>query len=72
MSTKISLCQRKTEGGLEKGLANLWRKINIKKKARAFRGQETKWGIPVKMFDIDCWGDTLRSSELPGFNLRIK
>ncbi|MGO8926831.1 MAG: hypothetical protein ACLQU3_08075 [Limisphaerales bacterium] len=37
------LCQRKTEGGLETWLANLWSRKKIKKKAHAGRGQETKW-----------------------------
>jgi hypothetical protein len=32
MSTKRSCCQRKTNGGLEKGLANLWSMKKIKKK----------------------------------------
>jgi len=41
------LCRRKTGGGLEKGLANLWSRKSITKKACAGRGQETKWDIPV-------------------------
>jgi hypothetical protein len=41
------LCQRKTEGGLETGLANLWNRKKITKKAHAGRGQEIKWEIPV-------------------------
>jgi len=36
-------CQRKTEGGLEKGLANLWSRKKITKKAHAGRGHEIKW-----------------------------
>jgi hypothetical protein len=40
------LCQRKTEGGLEKWLASLWTRKKIRKKAHAGRGQETKWEIP--------------------------
>jgi hypothetical protein len=31
------------ENGLEKGLANLWSRKKITKKAHAGRGQETKW-----------------------------
>jgi hypothetical protein len=41
-------CQRKTEGGLEKGLANLWSEKKMKKitkKAYAGRGHESKWEI---------------------------
>jgi hypothetical protein len=43
MSKKRSLCQRKTDGGLEKGLANLWSRKKIKKKFHVGRGQITKW-----------------------------
>jgi hypothetical protein len=32
--------------GLEKRIANLWRRKKITKKARAGRGQESKWEIP--------------------------
>jgi hypothetical protein len=46
MSTNRSLCQRKTDGGLEKRFANLWRRNKVRKKARAGRGQEIKWEIP--------------------------
>jgi hypothetical protein len=42
------LCRRKTESGLENGLANLWKRKNITKKPHACRGQETKWEIPVE------------------------
>jgi hypothetical protein len=52
MSTKRSFYQRKTEGGLEKGLANLWSGRKITKKARAVRGQETKWEIIVQYLII--------------------
>jgi hypothetical protein len=45
------LCQRKAEGGLEKGLANLWSKRKIPKRAYAVRGQEIKWQIPSGMID---------------------
>jgi hypothetical protein len=48
MPTKRSLCQRKTEGGLEKWLANLWSRKKITKEAHAGRGQETKWGMSAK------------------------
>jgi len=41
------LCQRKTEVGPENGLANLWGRRKITKKAHAGRGQETKWGMSV-------------------------
>ena len=43
---KHPVCQRKIEGGVAKRLANVWRRVNIKKKARAVRGQEIKWEIP--------------------------
>jgi hypothetical protein len=48
MSTKRSLCQRKTEGGPENGLANLWSRKKITKKPCAGHGQEAKWEIPDK------------------------
>jgi hypothetical protein len=48
MATKRPLCLRKTEGGPEKGLVNLWSRKKIAKKAHAGRGQETKWEIPVQ------------------------
>jgi hypothetical protein len=35
----------KAENGLAKRLANLWRRANMKKEARAVRGQEVKWEI---------------------------
>jgi hypothetical protein len=35
----------KPRGGLENGLADLWRRRRITKKARAGRGQEIKWEI---------------------------
>ena len=35
----------KTEGGLEKELANLWSGRKITKKARMGRGHESKWEI---------------------------
>jgi hypothetical protein len=41
-----TLRQRKTENGLEKGLANLRSRKKITKKAHAGRGQEIKWEIP--------------------------
>ena len=47
-ASKHPLCQRKTEGGLEKGLVNLWSRQKIMKKAHAGRGQDTKWEIPNK------------------------
>ena len=37
----------KTEGGLETGLANLWSRKRITKKAYAGRGQETKWEMSI-------------------------
>ena len=52
MSTKRSFCQRKTEGGQEKGLANLWSRKKITKKAHAGRGQEAKWEMSIE----DCPG----------------
>jgi len=38
--------ERKTDGGLEKVLANLWSRKKIKKKVHAGREQEAKWEIP--------------------------
>ena len=49
MATKRPLCQRKIEGGLEKGLANRWNRKRIAKKAHADRGLETIWEIPDYM-----------------------
>jgi hypothetical protein len=42
-AAKRSLCQRKTEGGLEKELANRWNRKRITKKSHTGRGQEAKW-----------------------------
>jgi hypothetical protein len=39
--------QRRTKGGLENGLVNLWMRKRIMKKAHAGRGQESKWGILI-------------------------
>jgi hypothetical protein len=47
LATNRHLCQRKTEGGLEKVLANLWSRQKIAKKLYASRGQETIWEIPI-------------------------
>ena len=49
IAAKRPLCQRKTGGGLEKGLATLWRGKRITKKAYAGRGQTTKWEILVNL-----------------------
>jgi hypothetical protein len=46
-ASKYPRCQRKTKSGLEKSLANPWRKSKVKKKTHAGRGQESKWEIPV-------------------------
>jgi hypothetical protein len=46
-ATKHRRCQRKTENGLENGLASLWRRKRITKKALAGRGQEIKWEISI-------------------------
>jgi hypothetical protein len=43
------MCQRKIEGGQEKGLANLWSRKRITKKAHAGRGQEAKWEISINI-----------------------
>jgi hypothetical protein len=43
LSTNRSLCQRKTEGGLENELVNLPSRKRITKKAHAGRGPEMKW-----------------------------
>jgi hypothetical protein len=40
------LCQGKAENDLAKRLANPRRRANMKKEARAVRGQEIKWEIP--------------------------
>jgi hypothetical protein len=48
MSTKRSLCQRKTEGGQEKGLAYLWRRKRITKKANAVVGQKPNGKSQIK------------------------
>jgi hypothetical protein len=42
------LCLRKTGGGLQKGLANLWKRKKIAKKAHATRGREIKWAMGAK------------------------
>jgi hypothetical protein len=47
-------CQRKTEGGQEKRLANLWRRNRIKKNGRAGRGQQIIWEIPGKYESVYC------------------
>ncbi len=53
---KLSPCRRKTDGGREKELAHLWKEKKITKKARAGRGQEIKWEIPVKTYyTIALW-----------------
>jgi hypothetical protein len=40
-------CSRQTEADWEKRFANLCRKLKVKKKAHAGRGQEIKWEIPI-------------------------
>jgi hypothetical protein len=40
------LCQRKAENGQEKGLANVCRRVKVKKKVHAGRGPEAEWEIP--------------------------
>ena len=52
MSTNCSLCQRKTEGGREKGLANLWRRKKIRKTPHVDRGQTIKWEIPIQTSEV--------------------
>jgi hypothetical protein len=59
MSTKRALCPRKTEGGLEKDLANLWSRKKITKKAHAGRGQETKWEIRFNCYQKQDKGTQL-------------
>jgi len=39
----------KTEGGLEKGLANQWSRKRITKKAYTGCGPETIWEIPIQI-----------------------
>jgi hypothetical protein len=39
--SEAALCHRKSEGEVEKGLANPWKRKNITKKAHAGRRQET-------------------------------
>lgn len=41
--------RKTTEGGLEKELANLWRRSKVTKNAHASRGPEAKWEIPVEL-----------------------
>jgi hypothetical protein len=56
LATNRSLCQRKTEFGPEKRLANLWsrqRITKIAKKVHAGRGPETIWEIPDKTWDAE-------------------
>jgi hypothetical protein len=43
---------KKTEPNWKKRLANLWRRVKVKKKAHAGRGQEIKWEIPVENADL--------------------
>jgi len=40
--------RKKTAGGLENGLANLWRRKKITKETHADRGPEAKGGNPQK------------------------
>jgi hypothetical protein len=49
MTGSLDDAERKTGGGLEKGLANLWSRKRITKKAHAGRGQETKWEMSAKL-----------------------
>jgi hypothetical protein len=44
----IPCARERPRGGLENGLAKLWRRKKITKKAHAGRGQETKWEISGK------------------------
>jgi hypothetical protein len=71
MSTKRSLCQRKTEGGLEKGLENLWSRKKITKKAHAGRRQETKWEIPANCPGARPGSELLRPAYLGSFEQHI-
>lgn len=48
-------CQRKGEGGVEKGLANLWSRQKILKKFRAGSGHETIREITVETYDSFRW-----------------
>jgi hypothetical protein len=48
------LWKGKAENELAKRLANLWRRVNITKKAHAGRGQELKWEIPGDESFPDC------------------
>jgi hypothetical protein len=56
------LCHEKTEGGLEKGLANMWSGKRITKRAHAGRWQETKWEIPEGMY---CQSTTQQNLQTP-------
>src|ERR1035437_10967578 len=47
LATNRPLCQRKTEGGREKRLANLWSRKKIRKTPHVDRGQTIKWEIPI-------------------------
>jgi hypothetical protein len=45
---RTSRAGQKPEGGLEKGLANLWSRKKITKSTHAGHGQQTIWETPVQ------------------------
>jgi hypothetical protein len=49
MASRHRLRRRKTEGGLDEGLANLRRRQRITESTHAGRGGESKWEIPAKV-----------------------
>jgi len=49
MASEHPPSQRKMEGGLENGLANLMEQEENPRKAHAGRGQESKWEIPINI-----------------------
>ncbi len=55
MASEHPLCREKTDGGLEKRLANQRSASRIAKKPHVSRGQETKWEIPVNNGEMAEW-----------------
>lgn len=49
MASGHSLCQRNTDGGLGKRVANLWSRTKVTKKAHAGRRQESKLEMSIKI-----------------------
>ena len=49
------LCRKKTEGGLEIGLANLLRGKKIATNIHAGSRHETQWEIPTEITPVGWW-----------------